>query len=42
MGVEKEIGDVGALKHDGTFPHFATITSHAFNLECWGCSIIPT
>ncbi len=23
MGVEHEISDVGALGHDGTFPHFA-------------------
>ncbi len=23
MGVEQEIGDVGELGHDGTFPHFA-------------------
>jgi hypothetical protein len=35
MGVEHEIDDVGYLKHDGTFSHFA-YQSHAmpFNLRC--------
>jgi hypothetical protein len=42
MGVEQEIGDVGALGHDGIFTHFAYQSQAMLSiLRCWGCSIIP-